>query len=62
MKSKPKPETEMALLRLVADIRAAVGDPIGRLMQDELVEHCRKLKADSDALKKLNELEPEPTT
>jgi len=48
MKPKPKPETEMALLRLVADIRTAVGDPKGKLMQDELVEHCRKLKADSD--------------
>lgn len=32
-----------ALLMLVADIRAAVGDPNGRLMQDELVEHCRAL-------------------
>ena len=32
-----------ALLGLVADIRAAVGDPTGKLMQDELVEHCRKL-------------------
>jgi hypothetical protein len=33
-----------ALLGLLADIRAAVGDPTGKLMQDELVEHCRKLK------------------
>jgi hypothetical protein len=32
-----------ALLGLVADIRAAVGDPTGKLMQDELVAHCRKL-------------------
>lgn len=32
-----------ALLGLLADIRAAVGDPNGKLMQDELVEHCRKL-------------------
>jgi hypothetical protein len=29
------------LLGLLADIRAAVGDPNGKLMQDELVEHCR---------------------
>lgn len=29
-----------ALLGLLADIRAAVGDPNGKLMQDELVEHC----------------------
>lgn len=62
MKPKPKPETEMPMLRLVADIRAAVGDPKGKLMQDDLVEHCRKLKADSDALKKLNELELEIIT
>lgn len=46
------PEKEIAdlraqntsLFRLLADIRAAAGDPSGRLMQDELVEHIRKLK------------------
>jgi hypothetical protein len=32
-----------SLLNLIADIRAAVGDPTGKLMQDELVEHCRTL-------------------
>lgn len=32
-----------ALLGLLADIRAAVGDPTGKLMQDELVERCRAL-------------------
>lgn len=37
-----------ALLGLVADIRAAVGDPKGELMQDELVEHCRKLAHSED--------------
>ena len=37
-----------ALLGLVADIRAAVGDPTGKLMQDELVEHCRKLAHSAD--------------
>ena len=39
-----------ALLGLVADIRAAVGDPTGKLMQDELVEHCRSMHS---ALEKL---------
>lgn len=34
-----------SLLNLIADIRAAVGDPTGKLMQDELVEHCRALAA-----------------
>jgi hypothetical protein len=32
------------LLGLIADIRAAVGDPTGKLMQDELVVHCRSLR------------------
>ena len=34
-----------ALLGLLADIRAAVGDPTGNLMQDELVEHCRNMRS-----------------
>lgn len=37
-----------ALLGLLADLRAAVGDPTGKLMQDELVEHCRKLAHSAD--------------
>ncbi len=41
-------ETELHLLNLLADIRHAVGDPEGRLMQDELVEHCRKIKSSLD--------------
>jgi hypothetical protein len=32
-----------ALLILLADIRAAVGDPTGKLMQDELVAHCAEM-------------------
>jgi hypothetical protein len=36
------------LLGLLADIRAAAGDSEGRLMQPELVEHIRKLKAQAD--------------
>jgi len=31
------------LLGLVADIRAAVGNPTGKLMQDELVAHCHTI-------------------
>lgn len=30
-------------LKLLADIRTAVGDPKGKLMQDELVARCREL-------------------
>jgi hypothetical protein len=37
-----------ALLGLLADIRAAVGDPTGKLMQDELVAHCRTLREERD--------------
>ena len=38
------------LLGLVADIRAAVGDPTGKLMQVDLVAHCRSMRS---ALEKL---------
>ncbi len=31
-------------LRLIADIRAAAGDPEGKLMQDELVERIRRMR------------------
>jgi hypothetical protein len=35
----------VGLLFLLSDIREAVGDPTGKLMQDELIEHCRKLNS-----------------
>lgn len=38
-----------ALLGLLADIRTAVGDPTGKLMQDELVERCRRMSDVIDA-------------
>lgn len=37
-------EQNASLLRLIADIRTAAGDPNGRLMQDELIEYIRKLQ------------------
>ena len=40
-----------AALMLLADIREAVGDPEGKLMQGELVERCRGLQD------KINQLE-----
>jgi len=46
--SKAAGEDLSVLLRLLADIRAAVGDPTGKLMQDELVARCRHLKAMED--------------
>lgn len=45
-------QSAWALLSLVADIRVAVGDPRGRLMQDELVERCRKMR---EALERLRD-------
>ncbi len=47
------PQTDTALLALVADIRAAVGDPLGRLMQDELVARCRILGGLAGSLRAL---------
>lgn len=38
-------ETELAAIALIADLRAALGDPEGRLMQDELIAHARAVKA-----------------
>jgi hypothetical protein len=50
-KQPSKTDNQSALLGLLADIRAAVGDPTGKLMQDELVERCRKLYADNELLR-----------
>lgn len=44
MKKPTMDSDSQALLCLLADIRAAVGDPKDELMQDELVEHCKRLK------------------
>jgi hypothetical protein len=49
-----KTNRQSALMSLLADIRAAVGDPKGRLMQDELVQRCRKLYADNELLRAAN--------
>ena len=38
----------VALLKLLADIRCAAGDPEGRLMQDELVKHIADMRRDHD--------------
>jgi hypothetical protein len=45
-----------AVVKLLADIREAVGDLEGRLMQDDLVAHCRALREQASAL--LAVLEP----
>jgi len=37
----------LGVLGLLADIRAAVGDPTGKLMQDELVAHCTALRTEA---------------
>lgn len=42
---------EFTLLHLIADIRAAAGDPTGRLMQDELVQHIAAIVKERDDLR-----------
>ena len=42
---------EFTLLGLIADIRAAAGDPGGRLMQDELVQHIAGVVKERDDLR-----------
>ena len=42
---------EFTLLGLIADIRAAAGDPTGRLMQDELVQHIAAVVKERDDLR-----------
>ena len=42
---------EFTLLGLIADIRAAAGDPNGRLMQDELVQHIAAVVKERDDLR-----------
>ena len=44
-KADAKSDSTLTALGLVADIRSAVGDPTGKLMQDELVAHCRRMSA-----------------
>ena len=42
-----------SLLSLLAEIREAVGDPRGRLMQDDLVTHIRKIVAAGDEMRRI---------
>jgi DNA-binding Xre family transcriptional regulator len=47
MKDDPRAEV-IGLLNLIANIREAVGDPTGKLMQSDLVERCRELRAKAE--------------
>ncbi len=38
-------------LGVLADLRTALGDPLGRLMQDELVQHAAGIVAERDKLR-----------
>ena len=51
--------SEYILLGLLADIRAAVGDPNGELMQDELVGHCKTIRVIGDMMARMLETAPE---
>lgn len=46
----------VSALRLVACVRSAVGDPEGKLMQPDLLAHCRKLAAFPSATAKAEEV------
>jgi len=46
--SRREPPADIALLSLLADIRAAAGDPTAKLMQSELVELIAALRADAE--------------
>jgi hypothetical protein len=50
--------SEYSLLGLLADIREAVGDPHGRLMQNELVGHCKTLRVIGDMMARMLETAP----
>lgn len=50
---KDNVEPSYALLALLAEIREAVGDPRGRLMQDELVTHVRKIVAAGHEMRRI---------
>jgi uncharacterized protein YfkK (UPF0435 family) len=47
----------MASLMLVADIRAAAGDPNGKLMQSELMAHIEALRVDAGRYRFVRKLE-----
>ena len=47
LKAEYASNNHMASLMLVADIRAAAGDPDGRLMQPELLTHIEALRVDA---------------
>ena len=46
-------ETAIGALMLVARVRAAVGDPEGKLTRDELLDHCRTLTHTAQREKRL---------
>ncbi len=48
--SQPPAQDEAAVFGLLSEIRAAAGDPQGRLTHGELVEHVKRMKATSDLL------------
>lgn len=45
--------TEAGQIACIVNIREAVGDPMGRMMQDELVAHIRGIVAERDALRQI---------
>lgn len=39
------------ILLLLADIRSALGDPEGKMMQEDFVKHCKEVVAERDRLR-----------
>lgn len=50
-------DADAVLLGLVADLRAALGDPEGKLMQPDLIAHAQRVRIERDAaLKTLRQI------
>ena len=49
-KAKAASDDYVSALYLLADIRSAIGDPNGKLMQDELVEKIRQIREELERM------------
>lgn len=44
------------LCLLLADIRSALGDPEGKMMQEDFVQHCKEVVGERDRLRELEKV------
>ena len=54
---KGQRDTEARFLSILADIREVVGDPLGTMMQDELVSHIRDIVKEREQLHSMLDLQ-----